>query len=85
MNLEKYYDTRSLRLLVRAQTYDSIKWGYFCIWFIKFILDNKTMTDFIRLYPFSPDKFKENEKKVLKYCQKSWDWKICVRVITSIP
>ena len=57
------------------------------IWFnkfIKFILDNKTMTDFIRLYPFSPDKFKENEKKVLKYCQKAWDWKICVRVITSI-
>ena len=29
------------------------------------------MTDFIRLYPFSPDKFKENEKKVLKYCQKT--------------
>lgn len=70
MNLEKYYDTRSLKLLVRAQTYDSIKWGYFCIWFIKFILDNKTMTDFIRLYPFSPDKFKENEKKSTKILSK---------------
>ena len=39
----------------RIQAYDSIMCGYFCIGFINFMLDGKTLTDFTNL--FSPNNF----------------------------
>ena len=32
------------------QAYDSIMWGYFCIGFIDFMLEGKTLTDFTNLF-----------------------------------
>ena len=41
--------------IFRIQAYDSIMCGYFCIRFINFMLDGKTLTDFTNL--FSPNNF----------------------------
>ena len=39
--------------------------GYFCIGFIGFMLAGKTLTGFTNL--FSPNNFKRNDDKILKY------------------
>ena len=39
--------------------------GYFCIGFINFMLNDKTLTDFTSL--FSPDDFNKNDKIILSY------------------
>ena len=44
----------------RIQDYDSIRFGYFCIFFIEYMLNNKTLTDFTNL--FSPWHFKKMMK-----------------------
>ena len=46
--------------IFRIQDYDSIMCGYFCILFIEYMLNNKTLTDFTNL--FSPWDFKKNGK-----------------------
>ena len=38
--------------IFRIQDYNSVKCGYFCILFIEYMLNNKTLTDFTNL--FSP-------------------------------
>ena len=40
-------------------------YGYFCIGFIDFRLKDKSLTDFTNL--FSPNNFKDNDKKILGY------------------
>ena len=54
--------------IFRLQAYDSIMCGYFCIKFIDFMLDGKTLTDFINL--FSPHDFKKNDKTILQLLKK---------------
>ena len=44
---------------------NSIMYGYFCILFIEYILNNKTLTDFTNF--FSPWDFKKNDKIIKKY------------------
>ena len=44
----------------RMQDYNSIMCGYFCILFIEYMLNNKTLTDFTNL--FSPWNFEKNYK-----------------------
>ena len=51
--------------IFRIQAYDSIMCGYFCIWFIDFMLVGKTLTDFTNL--FEPNNFKKNDNIILKY------------------
>ena len=46
--------------IFRLQAYDSIMCGYFCIKFIDFMLDSKSLTDYTSL--FSPHDFKKNDK-----------------------
>ena len=41
--------------IFRIHSYDSLMCGYFCILFIEFMLNNKTLTDFTNL--FSPYDF----------------------------
>ena len=41
--------------------------GYFCIGFIDFILEDKSLLECANL--FSPNKYKTNDKTILKYCQ----------------
>ena len=49
----------------RIQEYDSIMCGYFCIGFIDFMFEGKTLTNFTNL--FSPNKFKINDDIIVKY------------------
>ena len=49
----------------RVQNYDSIMCDYFCIGFIDFMLEDKSLTDFTNL--FSPNKFKKNDDITLNY------------------
>ena len=51
--------------IYRIQTYDSIMCGYFCIGFINFMFDGKSLTDDTDL--FSPNDFKKNDDIILKY------------------
>ena len=51
--------------IFRIQDNNSIMCGYFCILFIEYMLNNKTLTDFNNL--FSPWDFKKNDKIIKKY------------------
>ena len=51
--------------IYRIQLYDSIMCGYFCIGFIDFMFNGKTLTDYTNL--FSPNDFKKNDDIILKY------------------
>ena len=53
------------RNIFRIQAFDSIMCGYFCIGFINFMLDGKTLIDFTSL--FSPHDFDENDNIILSY------------------
>ena len=47
------------------QANDSIMCGYFCIWFIGFMLKGKNLLEYANL--FSPYEYKKNDKISLKY------------------
>ena len=51
--------------IYRIQTYDSIMCGYFCIGFINFMFNGKSLTDYTNL--FSPNNLKKNDDIILKY------------------
>ena len=51
--------------ILRIQAYDSIMCGYFCIGFIDFMLEVKTLTEYTNL--FSPNNFKKNDSIFLNY------------------
>ena len=51
--------------IFRIQAHDSIKYKYFCIGFIDFMLAGKTLTEFTNL--FSTNKFKRNDDIILNY------------------
>ena len=53
--------------IYRIQAYSSIMCGYFCIGFVDFILKDKSLLEYKNL--FSPNKYKKNEKIILKYFQ----------------
>ena len=46
----------------RTQAYDSIMCGYFCIEFINYMLEGKTLLDYTNL--FSPNDFKKNDQSI---------------------
>ena len=48
--------------IFRLQAYDSIMCGYFCIKFIDYMFDDKTLIDYTNLS--SPHNFKENDKMI---------------------
>ena len=49
------------------QAYDSLMCGYVCIGFIDSILKGKSLLEYANL--FSPKKYEENDKIILKYFQ----------------
>ena len=51
--------------IFRIQAYDSIMCGYFCTGFIDFMFAGKTLTELTN--HFSPNNFKKNDDKILKY------------------
>ena len=50
--------------IYRIQAYDSIMCGYFCIGFINFMFNGKSLTDCTNL--FSPNNLKKNDDIILK-------------------
>ena len=51
--------------IFRIQVYDSVTGTYFCIGFIDFMFKGKTLAEYTNL--FSPNNFKKNDDKILKY------------------
>ena len=51
--------------IYRIHAYDSIMCGYFCIGFINFMFNGKSLTDYTNL--FSPNDLKKNDDIILKY------------------
>ena len=51
--------------IYRIQVYDSIMCDYFCIGFINFMFNGKSLTDYTNL--FSPSDLKKNDDIILKY------------------
>ena len=51
--------------IYRIQAYDSAMCGYFCIAFINFMFNGKSLTDYTNL--FSPNDLKKNDDTILKY------------------
>ena len=51
--------------IYRIQAYDSLMCGYFCIGFINFMFNGKSLTDYTNL--FSPNDFNKNDDIILEY------------------
>ena len=51
--------------IYRIQAYDSIMCGYFCIGFINFMFNGKSLSDYTNL--FSPNDFNKNDEIILNY------------------
>ena len=51
--------------IYRIQVYDSIICGYFCIGFINFMFNGKSLTDYTNL--FSPNEINKNDDVILTY------------------
>ena len=51
--------------IFRIQSYDSLMCGYFCILFIEYMLNNKTLTDLTKF--FSPWNFKKNYEIIKRH------------------
>ena len=51
--------------IYRIQAYDSMMCGYFCIGFINFMFNSKSLTDYTNL--FSPNDFSKNDDMILNY------------------
>ena len=58
---------KNITNIYRIQAYDSIKCEYFCIGFIDFMLKNKSLLEYTKL--FSPNNYIKNDNTILKYFQ----------------
>ena len=56
--------------IFRLQAYDSIMCGYFCIEFISYMFDGKSLNDFTSL--FSPQDFKKNDQIIKRIYKKEF-------------
>ena len=54
--------------ILRIQAYDSIMCGYYCIEFINYMLEGKSLIDFTNL--FSPNDFKKNDQIIKRIFKK---------------
>ena len=64
--IKKAIKNKSIKSSIfRIQDYDSIMCGYFCILFIEFMFEGKTLNDFTNL--FSPNDFLKNDKIMKRY------------------
>ena len=62
----KFIDSKNIIVnIFRIQEYNSIMCGYFCIGFIDFMLNEKTLTEYTNI--FSPNNFKKNDDIILSY------------------
>ena len=53
--------------IYRIQAYDSIMFGYLCIWLNDFMVEGKSLLEYTN--SFSSSEYKKNDKIILKYFQ----------------
>ena len=63
--IKKFIRNKNITNVYRLQACYSIKYGYFCIGFIDFMLKEKSLLDYTNL--FSPNEYEKNDKIILKY------------------
>ena len=63
--IKTFINNKNITNILRIQAYDSIMCGYFCTRFIDFMFAGKTLTELTN--HFSPNNFKKNDDKILKY------------------
>ena len=64
--VKKFIGNRNiLSSIYRIQNYNSIMCGYFCIGFMDYMFNGKSLTDYT--YLFSPNNFKKNDDIILNY------------------
>ena len=64
--IKEFFKNKNITANVfRIQAYDSVMCRYFCIVFIDFLFNGKTLTEFTNL--FSPNNFEKNDNLILKY------------------
>ena len=63
--IKTFINNKNITNILRIQAYDSIMCGYFCTGFIDFMFAGKTLTELTN--HFSPNNFKKNDDKMLKY------------------
>ena len=64
--IETFIKNKSIKTnIFRIQAHDSIMCGYFCLGFIDFMLNLKTLTKYTNL--FSQNNFKKNDDIILSY------------------
>ena len=65
--MEKIGNKNIKTSILRIQDNNSVICGYFCILFIEYMLNDKSLTDFNNF--FSPWNFKKNDEIIKKYFQ----------------
>ena len=64
--IKKFFGNRNIKAnIYRVQANNSVICGYFCIRFIDFMLADKTLIDYKKL--FSPYEFNKNDSIILSY------------------
>ena len=59
--IKKFIGNKGIKAnIFRLQAYDSIMYGYFCIVFINYMFEGKTLLEYTSL--FSPNDFKKNDE-----------------------
>ena len=65
-DVKKFMENKNIMTNIhRIQAYDLIMCAYFCVGFINFMLNSKSLLDYTNL--FSPNHYEKNDKIVLKY------------------
>ena len=66
--IKKFIENKNIITnIYRIQAYNSLMCGCFCIGFIEFMLNGKSLLDYTNL--FSPNDYEKNDKIILKYFQ----------------
>ena len=63
----KFTGNKNITNIYRIQAFDPIMCAYFCIGFIDFMVNGKSLLDYTNL--FSPIDYEKNDKMMLKYFQ----------------
>ena len=67
-HIRKFFGNKNITTnIYRIQVYNSIKYVYFCIGFIDFMLKVKSFLEYANLFP--SNECKKNDKIILKYFQ----------------
>ena len=61
----KFIGNKNIANIYRIQAFDPIMCAYFCIGFIDFMVNGKSLLDYTNL--FSPIGYENNDKMMLKY------------------